>query len=131
MIKLWKVLWAMPNTLLGCLIGFSSLPFGGRVQWRRGCLEFHDGPVSFLLKHMTIGSIVAMTLGHTILGISDQALRQVRDHEHVHVRQYERWGVFFLPAYLGSSLYLWIRGRDSYRENPFEIEAYSNSTYAS
>jgi hypothetical protein len=41
----------------------------------------------------------------------------------VHVRQYERWGPLFVPAYLVSSLVLWLRGRDPYWDNPFEVEA--------
>lgn len=73
------------------------------------------------------GGVMAMTLGHTILGQSSTGLEFVRDHEQVHVRQYERWGPAFLPAYLISSFYLWMRGRDMYRQNPFEVEAYGLS----
>lgn len=65
-----------------------------------------------------------MTLGHVILGQSLADLEAARRHEWVHVRQYQRWGPLFLPAYLGCSLYLWWMGRDFYRDNPFEIEAY-------
>jgi hypothetical protein len=39
------------------------------------------------------------------------------------VRQYERWGVFFFPAYALCSLWQAMRGRDWYRDNPFEREA--------
>jgi hypothetical protein len=31
------------------------------------------------------------------------------------------------PAYLLSSLYLWLAGRNPYRDNPFEREAYDAS----
>jgi hypothetical protein len=65
-----------------------------------------------------------MTLGHSILGQSAAALDIARDHEHVHVRQCERWGPLFPFAYLGISLWLWLIGRDAYRDNPFEVEAY-------
>ena len=34
------------------------------------------------------------------------ALNSLRDHEQVHVAQYERWGVFFVPGYLLSSAWL-------------------------
>lgn len=68
---------------------------------------------------------MAMTLGHIILGQTEAALDVSRDHEHVHVRQYERWGPFFLPAYLGCSFVLWMQGRDAYRDNPFEVAAYA------
>jgi hypothetical protein len=43
------------------------------------------------------------------------------------VRQYERWGAFFFPAYLGSSLWQLVRGRDPYRHNRFEREAFRAS----
>jgi len=45
----------------------------------------------------------------------------------VHVRQYERWGPLFGPAYLGCSLVLWLMGKRAYRDNPFEVEAYDVS----
>lgn len=66
-----------------------------------------------------------MTLGHVILGVTAADLDQVRYHEWVHVRQYERWGPFFLPAYLGASAYLWIVGQHPYLDNPFEREAFT------
>ena len=67
-----------------------------------------------------------MTLGHTVLGRTAWDLDLCRDHEMIHVRQYERWGPAFLPAYLGCSAYLWIRGRNFYHDNPFEREAYDH-----
>jgi hypothetical protein len=39
------------------------------------------------------------------------------------VRQYERWGAFFLLAYPAASLWQLLRGRRAHRDNPFEIEA--------
>ncbi len=72
-----------------------------------------------------------MTLGHTIIGKSAEALAICRDHEQIHVQQYERWGPLFLPAYLACSAYLRLLKRDWYRENPFEIEAYSKAELAS
>ena len=38
-------------------------------------------------------------------------------------RQAERWGPFFLPAYVLASLAVGLRGRRWYLDNPFEIEA--------
>ena len=55
-----------------------------------------------------------MTLGHVVLGLDRDALEWSRDHERVHVRQCERWGPLFLPAYLLASAYLWFRGRRFY-----------------
>ncbi len=99
---------------------------GGRVQFRRGCIEFFGGSVHSIVDRIPFFvSPIAMTLGHTILGQTSAALEITRDHEQVHVRQYELWGPLFLFAYLGSSAWLWWIGKDAYRDNPFEIEAFS------
>ena len=66
-----------------------------------------------------------MTLGQTVIARSLADLEGSRDHELIHVAQYERWGPFFVPAYLACSAWLWLRGRDPYFNNPFEEEAYS------
>ena len=70
---------------------------------------------------------LALTLGHTILGQTSAALDVARTHEWVHVRQFERWGPLMGPAYLGCSLWLWLRGGRPYRDNPFEREAYDEA----
>ena len=121
-----KLIWVSPNTLIGLLIGGVGLLFGSKYQVRRGCIEFHSGLVAWLLRRGPLGSgILGMTIGHTILGQTSAGLDVSRDHEHVHVAQYERWGPFFLPAYFGCSAYMWLKGKDPYRDNPFEVEAYA------
>ena len=65
-----------------------------------------------------------MTLGHTVLGLDETSLDIAQPHELVHVRQYERWGLLFIPAYLSCWLALRLAGKDGYRDNPFEREAY-------
>ena len=67
-----------------------------------------------------------MTLGHVVLGKDAEALEWSRSHERVHVRQCERWGPLFLPAYGVASLVALCRGRDAYRDNAFEREAYDS-----
>ena len=125
--RVWRAVtyfWAAPYSFLGLLVGGVGLCFGGSVSIHRGCLEFHGGLPKAILARL---GVVAMTLGHTVLGLNERVLEHARDHEQVHVRQYEIWGPFFVPAYLGSSVWLWLRGRDPYRENPFEVEAYDLS----
>jgi len=48
-----------------------------------------------------------------------------RLHELCHVEQQFRWGIFFYPAYLLSSVFIWLfqRSRHAYLDNPFEREA--------
>ena len=113
--------WASPTTGVGLLAGAIALATGGRVQVRRGVVEFSGG---FWRWYFTRVGFEAMTLGHAIIGRDEDSLDFARDHEHVHVRQVERWGPFFLPAYLAASLVAWIRGLRPYRDNPFEVEAY-------
>jgi len=117
-------LWASPWTLLGLAIGGVGLLTGGGVQRRCGVIEFYGGAVTWFLKWFPIHP-TAMTLGHVVLGRVVDSLEECRLHELVHVRQYERWGPLFIPAYLACSAWIWLRGGDAYRDNPFEREAYA------
>jgi hypothetical protein len=121
-------LWASPWTLVGVAIGLITLLTGGGAQRRRGVLEFYGGASKWLLDRIqNPDNAIALTLGHVVLGATPAALDVVREHELVHVRQYERWGPFFVPAYLLSSLWAWTRGGDAYRDNAFEREAYDKA----
>ncbi|NQT39514.1 MAG: hypothetical protein HQ581_18605 [Planctomycetes bacterium] len=101
---------------------------GGRARFRGRAIEFYGGSTTWMVKRLPGGQFaLAFTLGHTILGQTDASLDISRQHETVHVRQYELWGPFMGPAYLLSSLVLWIAGRRPYRDNPFERQAYDQS----
>ncbi len=117
-------LWASPNTLLGLLIGALGMATRGSVRTKAGIVEFHGGAVTWLLQRFP-GNPAAMTLGHVVIARTEAALDVTHLHEMVHVRQYQRWGPLFIPAYLLCSLVLWIKRKDPYRDNPFEVEAYS------
>jgi hypothetical protein len=69
-------------------------------------------------------TIDALTIGHVIIGKNRESLTRCRNHERVHVRQYERWGPLFPPLYLLSSAAALVRGMDPYRDNRFEQEAF-------
>jgi hypothetical protein len=122
--KLILWLWASPWTAVGCMIGALGLVSGGSVQRRCGVIEFSGGAVTWLLARFPVHP-AAMTLGHVVLGRCRGSLDSCRTHELVHVRQYERWGPLFIPAYLAFSAAIWLRGGDAYRDNPFEREAYA------
>ena len=64
-----------------------------------------------------------MTLGHAIIGRDPDCLEFCREHEQAHVRQVERWGAAFIPAYLIASLLAWRRGEHYYHDNWFERDA--------
>ena len=91
----------------------------------RGVVEIQGGLVTLLLRRGLWISAAAMTIGHVILRRNQECLDRSRNHEHVHVRQYERWGLFMLPMYLTASVFLYLRGLDPYLDNPFECEAFS------
>lgn len=114
-------LWAAPNTIAAVAIG---LLLSGRFQWVDGVIEIDGSRIARVLSGLPV-SASAMTMGHVVFGQDRSMLDRTRTHERVHVHQYERWGPFFIPAYLLISLWLYARGRDGYRENPFEIEAYA------
>ena len=117
-------LWAAPNSLVGLLFVLPALVSGGRVRAERGVVEVHGGFARFFLRKCLLVDAAALTLGHVILGQDRACLDRARDHEHVHVRQYERWGPLFLPAYFLSSYLAWRRGDHFYLDNRFEREAY-------
>ena len=69
----------------------------------------------------------AITIGHVILGRNHGTLTHYRSHEHVHVRQYERWGVLFPVLYVLASFKALLTGQRFYRDNVFEVEARKKS----
>jgi hypothetical protein len=124
MLRVLVRIWASPWSILGLAVGALGLATGGRLRRRGGTIEFYGGIVPWTLGLMPGGQTIAMTLGHVILGRTAATLDRAREHELVHVRQYERWGPLFIPAYLLCSAVIWTRGGDAYRDNPFEREAY-------
>ncbi len=115
-----RYLWALPVTLLGLAFVLPTLATGGRLRVERGALEVYG----FFLRRCLAIKASAMCLGHVVLGQDRDCLDQTRDHEHVHVKQCERWGMFIIPAYLLSSFFAWRAGKSFYFDNRFEREAY-------
>jgi len=118
--RLLRYSWAAPTTLVGLVAGLLTLCSGGRVQRRSGALEFHGGFSRWMGQRCGFS---AMTLGHVIIGRDPLALEFCRQHEQAHVRQVERWGGLFIPAYLVASLLAWYRGGHYYFDNWFERDA--------
>ena len=120
-------IWTAPNTLLGLASGLVLMAGGAHVRVVQGAIEFGGGTIGRALADRTPPiRFRAMTLGHVILGASPADLDAARPHEQVHVRQYERWGPFFLPAYLLSSAWQLVTGRRCYRDNYFERQAFDH-----
>lgn len=123
-------IWASPASCIGLLFVPLAWLSGGRSEVVSGVIEVHGGLVARLLAggFGSHRSWAAMTLGHVVLGRDKTCHDRCRAHERVHVRQYERWGAFFIPAYLLASLIAYLRGRDPYLDNPFEREAYQRQS---
>ena len=121
---LWRYLWPAPWTLAGLAAALAAWLLGARWQIRQGALEVHGGLPAALCRRLP-GALRfdALTLGHVVLGVDAHGLALVRSHEQVHMRQYERWGVLFVPLYLASSLWQGLRGGHLYRDNHFERQA--------
>ena len=126
--RIGLLVWASPWTLVGLLLGLLGLLTGGGMQRVGLVLEFHGGIVARLLRFVPIpAGASAITLGHAIIARTLDDLDRCRQHELVHVRQYERWGLAFVPLYFLSSLAVLLRGGNPYLDNVFEKEAYSHS----
>jgi hypothetical protein len=125
MFRLLAYGWAFPTTCLGLLFVPLSLGGRGRVQVVCGVMEIHGPWIAWLLKRAApiAGGVSAMTLGHVVIARDQRCLDSSRQHERVHVRQCERWGPLFIPAYLIAGLLARVRGGDPYFDNPFEREA--------
>ncbi len=118
----WRYLWAAPTTSVGLLALGLTLLTRGRARRRAGVIEVWGGFATSMLESRAF-SAEAMTLGHVVLGRTAGALERCRGHELAHVRQAERWGPLFLPAYLAASLWAHLSGRHYYRDNWFEVDA--------
>lgn len=120
-----RYLWAGPNTLLGLLAVPLALSRSGCVQVVDGVMEAYSPAIALMLKRCVLveGGACAITFGHVVLGRDRQSLETTRAHERVHVRQYELWGPFFLPAYLLASLWGLVTRTGMYYGNCFERQA--------
>ena len=105
------LLWTMPNTLIGMVIGL----FTFQVPRLDGAIIFDKEPRG-VTKLMLRFHRTAMTVGFVIVGalpIEGQLSR----HERHHIRQYCVLGPFFLPVYVGLAIPY------GYRRHPLEVRA--------
>lgn len=120
------ILWAAPVTLFGLLLALPVYAWRGQAQLVRGHTPalLVRGPLAdFLLGRHPFGAMTAMALGHVVISESQGLSARVLVHELAHVRQAARWGIFFPFAYLASSAWAALCGRDAYWHNHFEIAA--------
>jgi hypothetical protein len=122
------LLWALPCSAIGALLALVVMALGGTARRVGRTLEVGLSVTAARTPRWAATlNFAAITLGHVILGQSHEVLAALRPHEHVHVRQYERLGVFFLVAYPASSLWAWLQGKCPYRDNHFERQAFATA----
>lgn len=119
---LLPLLWNSGNSLIG-LVG----ALGGRGTWDPAdrMLEVSGGWLIAVLARRRWAS--AITLGDVVLYAGSELVPILHAHERVHVRQGRLWGPAFLPAYVLESAWQWILTGDGYRNNRFEVTAYSET----
>jgi hypothetical protein len=123
LLAVFRHLWALPWTVVGLVAAAAAVLGGGTMRPREGVLEVWGGPLRHLPRIRLAGGIGAITLGHVVLATHERQMGWSRRHERAHVRQYERWGLFLIPAYLIASLATWLGGGNGYLDNRFEHEA--------
>lgn len=104
------MLWTLPNTVLGLLLGLVGLLFGARMAWERS-------ERAIVFRRWPWGPGGAITFGNAIVHTGDSLDRSCQtyahraghcqqpavrlgDHERAHVYQYMVLGPLFLPLYL-------------------------------
>jgi hypothetical protein len=104
------MLWTLPNSALGLLVGAVGLAFGARLRWQ-------PRELALVVRRWPWGRGGALTLGNVIVHTGERldvpcrtyAHRAGRcieppvslaDHERAHVYQYLLLGPLFLPLYL-------------------------------
>ena len=116
--------WVSPATAIGLVVALLAC-VRGSIRVRAGVVEAEGPALAWCLRTLVPirGGAAAITIGHVVIGQDREALASTRAHERVHVAQFERWGVFFLPAYAAASLWAAASGRHFYLDNRFEREA--------
>ena len=120
------ILWASPLSLVGLAIALPVLAWHGHAHLihSRSFALLVRGPLAdVLLGHHPFGAMTAMALGHIVISENQGLSARVLMHELAHVRQAACWGAVFPLAYLVSSAWAVLRGRDPYWHNHFEIAA--------
>ena len=123
LIQIARYAWAAPCSVVGLLTASLVPVFGGTVRRNNGVLEVSLSGNAPVAPDKSRFSHQAVTLGHVIIGRDQNALERLYLHEREHVRQYERWGLFFFLGYPLSSLIQLLRGRNPYWHNHFEVQA--------
>ncbi|RCS30530.1 hypothetical protein DEO45_06815 [Rhodanobacter denitrificans] len=118
------MLWALPNSVAGLLLGLAGVAFGAQLRWQQRELALVVRRWPWGGGALTLGNVIVHTGERLDVPCFTYAHRAGRcieppvslaDHERAHVYQYMLLGPLFLPLYL-------LCGGISVR-NPFERAA--------
>ena len=121
--RIARYLWAAPCTAVGMCVAAPLLISGAKSRVVDGVVEVSVCARKPLVPLVGALPFCAITFGHVVFAGNEAEHDRLRAHERTHVRQYERWGAFFLLAYPAASLWQLLRGRRPYFDNGFEVEA--------
>ena len=126
--RVCRYAWVSLNSVWG-LFFVMICPHQTTVQIVNGVVEIY-GPATdrFLRRVIPLPEgAAALTIGHVVIARDALCMERTRAHEHIHVRQFERWGPFFIPLYACATLIALVQGKNAYHGNCFEIEARNRS----
>jgi hypothetical protein len=103
------MLWTLPNSVVGLMLGFVGCVFGARIRWQ-------PRELALVVRRWPWGRGGALTLGNVIVhtgdtldiscrtyahraGQGEEPAISLADHERAHVHQYLLLGPLFLPLY--------------------------------
>jgi hypothetical protein len=122
-----RIAWrALPGDLMALLViracGIPRAGVAREVSLAGGSAVLIEHPAAALyLDHQWI-PVHAQTLGRYVFA-RERLSDRIVAHEIEHVRQWQRLGPLFLPAYVASSGLALLRGRDPYLANGYEEAA--------
>ncbi|MEC4722515.1 hypothetical protein RY831_25445 [Noviherbaspirillum sp. CPCC 100848] len=120
------IVWASPLTAFGVVLAVPIVVFSGHAQLIRGhtlALLVRGRLADFMLQRHPFGAMNAMAIGHVVIAEKSGLSSRVLIHELAHVRQAAWWGPLFPFAYLASSAWAALRGKNAYWHNRFEVAA--------
>jgi hypothetical protein len=108
-VLLLGMLWTLPNSAVGALLGVAGFAFGARLRWQAGELAWVVRDWPWGNGALTLGNVIlhtgerldtpCFTYAHRA-GRCIEPVVSLAAHERAHVYQYMVLGPLFLPLYL-------------------------------
>ena len=94
--------WALPNTIIGTVVGLAGVPFGADTRFTNNAIWFENYPLGE--GAVTIGNAVISSpgWGANDTRIAYGVMQNIGLHEMGHTFQYQALGPLFFPMYVAS-----------------------------